>query len=58
MVSESNKNINLKVNSLDCGIMDKSISEVLGNLGSIYFHSVFPGIREMSRAGLLGPQRG
>lgn len=34
-------------------IIDKSVSEVLGNLGSIYFYSVFTGIHEMSRAGFL-----
>lgn len=33
--------------------MDKSISEVFGNLGSIYFYSVFTGIHEMSRTGFL-----
>lgn len=51
MVSESKKNFNLKINSLDCGIIDKSVSEVLGNLGRIYL--VFTGIHEMSRAGFL-----
>lgn len=51
MVSESKENFNLKINSLDCGIIDKSVSEVLGNLGRIYL--VFTGIREMSRAGFL-----
>lgn len=51
MVSESKKNFNLKINSLDCGIINKSVSEVLGNLGRIYL--VFTGIHEMSRAGFL-----
>lgn len=51
MVSESKKNFNLKINSLDCGIIDKSVSEVLGNLGRI--HLVFTGIHELSRAGFL-----
>lgn len=34
-------------------IIDKSVSEVLDNLGSIYFHSVFTLIQEMSRADFL-----
>lgn len=51
MVSESKKNFNLKINSLDWWIINKSVSEVLYNLGRIYL--VFTGIHEMSRAGFL-----
>lgn len=49
MLSGCSKNVNLKVSARGCGIIDKSVSEVLGNFGRIYFHFMFTGIREMSR---------
>lgn len=51
MLSGSSKNVNVKVNARGCEIIDKSVSEVLGNFGRIYFRSMFTGIRGMSRAG-------
>lgn len=51
MLSGSSKNVNLKVNARGCGIIDKSVSEVLGNFRRIYFHLMFTGIRGISRAG-------
>lgn len=51
MLSGSSKNVSLKVSALGCGTIDQSVSEVLGNFGKIYLHSMFTGIRELSRAG-------